>query len=195
MMRFIQTEWKFLIYLLVAFLVIGVIYYEYKQFIANYKSQQPQDKGTTVVVNTSGEQGKKGEPQVVYVQGQNTHTKEVVYVPKEVDPKTGVQEKTDVQFEKKQGKVYVKVNGKEFEIPADVKEDSKFENGKLVITEKTEMRLNLTTPKPAVNLGLGWSNHGPAGQINGPLFRNVSWWVYGDKESVAGGIQFPVMNK
>jgi len=80
-------------------------------------------------------------------------------------------------------------------VPADVKEDTKFENGKLVVTEQTEMRINLTTPKPAVNLGVGWGNQGPAAQINGPLYKNVSWWVYGDPKSVAGGVQFPIMKK
>jgi hypothetical protein len=194
-MRVIQQEWKYFLSLLLILLIFSVAYYEYKQFVSNKALQTSNEKQPTVIVNTSGEKGKASDPQVVYIQGQSSVTKEVVYVPKETDAKTGVTEKTDVQFEKKQGKIYVKVNGKEFEVPAEVKEDTKFENGKLVVTEQTEMRINLTTPKPAVNLGLGWSSHGPAAEINGPLYKNVSWWVFGDQKTIAGGVQFPIMNK
>lgn len=190
-MRFMQLEWKFFVILFVIVAALGIGYYEYKQYKA---SNQPQVLSTpNITINTSGDKSKPGESQVVYLQGASTHTQEIVYVPKEVDPKTGQTEKTDVQFERQQGKVYVKVNGKEFEVPADVKEDTKFEKGKLVITEQTEMRVNITAPKPAFNLGLGWSKEGPAAQLNGPLYKSVSWWVYGDKKNVAGGLQFPIM--
>lgn len=192
-MRVIQQEWKYFLSLLLILLVLSVAYYEYRQYAQN--KQSISEKQQTFIVNTNGEKGKASDPQIVYIQGQSSVTKEVVYVPKETDEKTGITEKTDVQFEKKQGKIYVKVNGKEFEVPANVKEDTKFENGKLVVTEQTEMHLNLTTPKPAVNLGVGWGINGPAAQVNGPLYKNVSWWMYGDSKSVAGGVQFPIMNK
>lgn len=191
MLRFIQLEWKFFIILLLIVAVLGIAYYEYKQYQSAKQTQALQSPNITI--NTAGEKSKPGEPQVVYVQGSNSHTKEIVYVPKEVDPQTGKIEKTDVEFERKQGKVYVKVNGKDFEVPAEVKEDAKFEKGKLVVTEQTEMRVNITAPKPLLNLGLGWSKEGPAAELNGPLYKNVSWWVYGDKETVAGGLQFPIM--
>jgi len=192
MLRFVQSEWKFFVILLIIMSVLGVGYYEYKQYKAEHQAMQ-QLPQPNITINTAGEQSKPGEPQLVYVQGQNTNTKEIVYVPKETDVKTGSLEKTDVQFEQIQGKIYVKVNGKEFEVPADVKENTKFENGKLVVTQQSEMRIHITTPKPAINLGLGWSKAGAAAQINGPLFKNVSWWVYGDKKTVAGGLQFPIM--
>lgn len=168
-------------------------YHEYQQWKQHIIEQAQKDTRPVISINTNGESSKPGETQVVYVQGQNTQTKEIVYVPKEVNPTTGQQEKTDVQFDKKQGNVYVKVNGKEYEVPANVKEDTKFENGKLVVTEQTEMRVNITAPKPFFNLGLGWSKEGPAAQLNGPLYKNISWWVYGDKKTAAGGIQFPIM--
>lgn len=190
MLRLLQVEWKFFIILLVIIIVFGLCYYEYKQYKAEHQPVQVAQPNITI--NTSGEKSKPGEAQVVYVQGQNTQTKEIVYVPKEVDTKTGSLEKTDVQFEKKQGKIYVKVNGKDFEVPADVKESTKFENGKLVVSEQSELRINITAPKPAYHLGLGWSKEGPAAQINGPFFKNVSWWVYGDKKNFAGGLQFPI---
>lgn len=191
MIRFIKLEWKFFVMLLVGLIVLGVIYYEWKQYKSS--SGPPQQQQPNIIINTAGEKGKQGEPQIVYVQGQNTNTKEIIYVPKEVDPVTGKQEKTDVEFAKKENKVYVKVNGKEYEVPAEVKEDVKFDKGKLVVTEESQVRISLTTPKPSVNLGLGWSAEGPAGQINGPLYKNVSWWLYGDRKTVAGGLQFPIM--
>lgn len=172
--------------------ILGIFYYEYKQYKAEHLPGQPV-ASPNITINTAGEQSKPGETKIVYLQGQNTQTKEIVYVPKEVDVKTGNIEKTDVQFEKKQGKIYVKVNGKDFEVPAQVKEDTKFENGKLVVTEQSEMHIQITAPKPAVNLGVGWSKNGVAAQMNGPLIKNVSWWVYGDKKTVAGGLQFPIM--
>lgn len=192
MMRFMRQEWKFFSIMLLVLAVLGVIYYEYRK----YKEEQQAAQVTAqpaITVNTAGEASKAGESQVVYLQGQSTNTKEIVYVPKEVDAKTGQVEKTDVQFDKQQEKVYVKVNGKDFAVPADVKESSKFENGKLVVTEQSEMRVNITAPKPSFNLGVGWSREGAAAQINGPLYKNVSWWVYGDKKTIAGGLQFPIM--
>jgi len=192
MWRFVQSEWKFFVILLVTMSVLGVGYYEYKQYKAEHQGAA-QLTQPTIRINTEGEKSKPGETQVVYVQGQTTNTKEIVYVPKETDPKTNSIEKTDVQFENKQGKIYVKVNGKDFEVPADVQETTKFEKGKLMITEQSDMHINITAPKPALNLGLGWSKDGAAIQINGPLSKNVSWWAYSDKKTIAGGLQFPIM--
>ncbi|MEN6413911.1 MAG: hypothetical protein ABFC84_14305 [Veillonellales bacterium] len=192
MMRFMRQEWKFFIVLLLVIVALGVIYYEYRQYKEEHQAAQAAAQ-PAVTINTAGEKSKSGEPQVVYVQGQNTNTKEIVYVPREVDSQTGQAEKTDVQFERQQEKIYVKVNGKDFEIPANVKESTKFENGKLVVMEQSEMQVKLTAPKPAFNLGVGWSREGAAVQVNGPLYKNVSWWVYGDKKTMAGGLQFPIM--
>jgi len=44
-----------------------------------------------------------------------------------------------------------------------------------------------------MNLGVGWGINGLAAQMNGPLYKNVSWWAYGDKKTATGGIQFPIM--
>lgn len=192
MLRFVQSEWKFLLMVIIIIGALGISYYEYKQYKVEHQPAQ-QVMPPNITINTAGEQSKPGETKVVYLQGQNTQTKEIVYVSKEVDEKTGNIEKTDVQFERKQGKIYVKVNGKDFEVPIEIKEDAKFEKGKLVVTEQSEMRINITAPKPALNFGVGWSKDGPAAQLNGPLVKNVSWWVYGDKKTVAGGIQFPIM--
>ena len=188
---FIKDHWKYILGAILVIVLFVFINYEYQQWKSHLMNKQ--DTQPIISVNTAGERSKPGETQVVYLQGQSSHTQEIVYIPKEVNPATGQQEKTDVQFDKKDNKVYVKVNGKEFEVPANVTEDAKFENGKLVVTEQTEMRINVTAPKPYLNLGLGWSKDGPAAQLNGPLYKNVSWWAYGDKKTVAGGVQFPIM--
>lgn len=196
--EFLLQEWKFFVILSVLVAALGIAYYEYRQY-AKTTQVPPGAAVPSITVNTGGQPSKPGETQVVYLKGENTHTKEIVYVPKETietkQPDGTIkkeQEKTDVEIERKQGVVFVKVNGKEFAVPAEVKEESKFENGKLVVTEQSEMRINITAPKPALNLGVGWSKDGPAVQMNGPFFKNVSWWVYGDKKKAAGGIQFPI---
>ena len=191
--QFIQKEWKYMIglALVLALLVFG--YVEYQQWKQHIINQSQKDTRPVMNVTTTGAAAKPDDLKTVYLQGQNTHTKEIVYVSKEVDPKTNQPEKTDIQFERKNSKVYVKVNGKEFEIPTDVKEDAKFENGKLVITEETEMRINVVTPKPVMTLGLGYGRNGTAVKVSGPLSGAVGWWIYGDKQTVAGGLQFPIL--
>lgn len=70
------------------------------------------------------------------------------YLPKAVDPTTGVREDTDVQFTTKQQPLVVNVNGKRHEIATDnVKEEHKLDNGKLVVTEVHEAVLDLTVPE------------------------------------------------
>ena len=70
------------------------------------------------------------------------------YLPKTVDPITGVREDTDVQFTTKQEPIVVNVNGKRHEIATDnVKEEHKLDNGKLVVTEVHEAVLDLTVPE------------------------------------------------
>lgn len=108
-------------------------------------------KPFTPAINLSldGKKSSVSDPQVVYVQGQNTVTKEISYIAKEIDSQTGIKEPTDVQFETKDKKVYVKVNGRLHEVPIEVTEDSKFENGKLVVAETTKTDINITGPDPA----------------------------------------------
>ena len=77
--------------------------------------------------------------------------------------------------------------------PLTAQEDAKVENGKLVITEETEMRINVVTPKPVMTLGLGYGRNGAAAKVSGPLTGAVGWWIYGDKQTMAGGLQFPIL--
>jgi len=193
MLKFLKDQWKFLVVMVLITVVFIVSYQEFREWRRSPPSPPPAATQPNIIINTAGEQGSSKEPQVIYVESKGSSVREFVYVPKEIDPQTGKKETTDVEFIKQAGKLYVKVNGKEFEVPVDVQEAAKFENGKLVITETTEMRLNITAPKPSINVGIGASNHGLAVMANGPLYKNVSWWVYGDSKTVAGGIQFPIM--
>ncbi|VBB05554.1 Hypothetical protein LUCI_0764 [Lucifera butyrica] len=197
---FIREHWKYLVglALVLALLVFG--YREYQQWKQHILEQAQKSTVPTINVTTTGASAKADDLKTVYIQGQNTVTHEIVYVPKEtttVQQPDGtikqVQEKTDVQFDNRQGKIYVKVNGKDYEVPDNVQENTKFENGKLVITDQSEIHINVTTPKPVMNAGVGWSRNGPALEINGPLTGSISWWAYGDKKTIVGGIQFPIM--
>ncbi|VBB08160.1 Hypothetical protein LUCI_3425 [Lucifera butyrica] len=183
--------------LVLALLVFG--YREYQQWKQHILEQAQKSTAPAINVTTTGAPAKEDDLKTVYIQGQNTVTHEIVYVPKEimtVQQPNGtakqVQEKADVQFDNRQGKIYVKVNGKDYEVPDNVQENTKFENGKLVITDQSEMHINVTTPKPIMNAGVGWSRNGSALELSGPLTGSISWWAYGDKKTITGGIQFPI---
>lgn len=190
MMRVLQAEWKFFIVLLLVMAAVAAFYYEYRQ--DNAKRQAGNTAQPEIIINTQGDSGSLGEERVVYIQGGQTHTKEVVYLPREIEARTGQPKEINIEFKNTVNKVYVKVNESECAVPAEMDEAGRLEKDKLVLTEKTELRTVITAPKPALYVGLGWSREGPAAQINGPLYKNISWWVYGDKKNIAGGIQFPV---
>ena len=143
-------------------------------------------------VAADGEAAQKNEAALFSEEVSSTERREIAYVPKEVDPATGEPEKTDVQIEHRQKPVVVSVNGKEYAVPSTVKEETKFEKGKLALTEESSLKLQVTTPKPKFNLGMGRSKNGLAVEMNGPLYKNVSWWAYGDSRTAAGGLQFAV---
>ena len=84
----------------------------------------------------------------IHVENERKQTTTFEYLPKTVDPITGVREDTDVQFTTKQEPIVVNVNGKRHEIATDnVKEEHKLDNGKLVVTEVHEAVLDLTVPE------------------------------------------------
>lgn len=129
---------------------------------------------------------KGGEPMQVYTTLEGK--KEIAYVPKD----TG--EKTDVQIDAAKPTVTVKVNGKETEFAALTDEKQKFEKGKLVITEDTQLRLEIKTPpQPRYSLGVGWGKNGAAVTVGGRLGGGPGgWWLYGDRRTMAGGLTVPV---
>ncbi|MDT8900856.1 hypothetical protein [Anaeroselena agilis] len=124
----------------------------------------------------------------VEVQAAVETTKEIVYVPK------GVGEKTDVQVETAKPAVTVTVNGKEAELKTLTDEKQKFEKGKLVITEETQLKLEIKTPPPPrYSFGLGWGTNGAAMMASGRMGGGpVGWWLYGDRRTAAAGIMLPL---
>lgn len=114
--------------------------------------------------------------------------KEIVYVPKEAG------EKTDVQIEAAKPAVTVTVNGRETEFKTLTEEKQKFEKGKLVITEETQLKLEIKTPlQPRYSLGVGWGTNGAALTIGGRLSGGpAGWWLYGDRRTLAAGIMLQV---
>lgn len=181
---------QFLAAIMIVFLLAGAGIAAYKHFTPA-PPQPPVKPGTNLT--TEGHVVAPGSnPQIVYIQGKDTHTKEIVYQEKALDPLTGQREKTDVEFVTRDRKVYVKVNGKEFEIVPEVKEGSKFEKGKVVITEETTMAINLTTPKKVAEAGVGWGTQGPAVMVGVPINQGAGVWVVGTKGFVAGGLTFPI---
>lgn len=78
----------------------------------------------------------------VAVQHKTTNTTTYQYVPK-VTPQD-----PDVEVLSKPKPITVAINGVKHEIPTDtVKEEHKLDNGKLVVTEEREVKLNLTIPE------------------------------------------------
>lgn len=114
--------------------------------------------------------------------------KVIAYVPKEEG------ERTDVQVDAAKPKVTVRVNGREAEFAALTDEKQKFEKGKLVITEDTQLRLEIKTPpRPRYSLGVGWGTNGAALTVGGRLGGGpAGWWLYGDRRTLAGGLIVPV---
>lgn len=112
------------------------------------EKQQPEQK-PAITLNLDGNSSKQTDPQVIRLQGQNTVTREIQYIPKYIDPTTGEKEKTDVQLDTTNKNVYVKINGKTHEVPTEVTEDQKFENGKLVVQESQKTDIEITGPEPS----------------------------------------------
>lgn len=114
------------------------------------KMNAPQQPFSPAInLSLDGNKSKATDPQVVYVKGENTVTREIAYVQKEIDPATSQKERTDLQMDTSKKDVFVKINGNEYQVPVTVSEDSKFENGKLVVTESTKTDINITGPEPS----------------------------------------------
>jgi hypothetical protein len=154
-----------------------------------YSLKPPPQNPTQQPVTNMGTDGKPStasEPRVVYVQGQNTHTKEIVV--QQAPPG----EIAGLKLITKDGKFYADINGKVIEVPVENSQTTGTDGKQLVITEQSVMRLNITVPKQRFNVGVGWGTNGPALSANGPVSGIVSWWAYGDKKTIAGGVQFPI---
>lgn len=130
---------------------------------------------------------REAAPEATKVDATLTGEKEIVYVEKVAG------EKTDVQIDAGQPKVTVSVNGQEKQFQLTTTEKQKFDKGKLVITEETQLRLDIKTHQPRFSIGVGWSTHGPALTVGGRLDGGLAgWWLYGDRRTLAGGVQIPL---
>jgi len=123
-----------------------------------------------------------------------TETKTIIqYVPKIVDTQTGETEKTDLEVAIPKTDFHVKVNGQEQIIAKDDTEKQVLEKNKITLDQKSTATFEVKVPtvdntrKWAV--GIGYSNHGIAGKIDFPIKKPVGGWIYGDRKTIAGGIQ------
>lgn len=77
-----------------------------------------------------------------------TQTKtQIQYVDKNIDAVTGKQEKTDVEFAQEQPAVHVKVNAQDHQFALKQGETQKFENGKLLLEQSSQITLDIKIPE------------------------------------------------
>jgi hypothetical protein len=181
-----MTENKWLVSGLGIFVILLIGFNGYLLYLLKTMPQIPTPQLPVINIGTDGKPSTASEPRVVYLQGENTHTKEIVV--QQAPPG----EVAGLKLITKDGKFYADINGKIIEVPVEKSQTEGTAGNQVVITEQSTMRLNITMPKQRFNLGVGWSTNGPALAANGPLTGVVGWWAYGDKKTVAGGIQFPI---
>jgi len=123
-----------------------------------------------------------------------TETKTVIqYVPKVVDAITKVPEKTDIEANIGKPELTVKVNGQTQVVQKEASEKYALEKNKLTLDQTSKATFEVKVPvidntrKWAV--GVGYGNHGLAGKIDFPVKRPIGGWVYGDRKTIAAGIQ------
>lgn len=123
-----------------------------------------------------------------------TETKTVIqYVPKSVDTQTRETEKTDIEVAIPKTDLHLKVNGQEQVIHKDDSEKQVLEKNKVTLDQKSTATFEVKVPTVDNTrkwaAGVGYGNHGLAGKIDFPLKHPVGGWIYGDKKTIAGGIQ------
>jgi hypothetical protein len=126
------------------------------------------------------------------------------YVPKEIivykDPVTKEaatrKENTDVEASIGQPSVNVKVNGQPYSFNLLQGEKQKFEDGKLVLNQSSNVGIELSV-KPQVidqtkhwSVGVGYGGNGVSGKVDFPLGKSEKFggWVYGDKKAGVVGV-------
>ena len=140
--------------------------------------------------------GSKKEPVVKYQKlpaEVKTETKtEIQYIPKEVNKITDTKEKTDVEVNIPKPDLHVKVNGHEAVINKATDEKYIFDENKLQLNQQSYATVDLKIPTidntRKWTAGVGYSNHGAAGTVKFPIYKQVGGWVYGDKKTAAAGI-------
>lgn len=142
--NFLQENWRLLVnclrWLILCILIILSILYVLDKF----NSRNEIDTKPSKVINADGTVNtNKHYQEATNVQTNTIERTSFVYIPKETP------QDADVEFNNTGKKVFVKVNGQQHEIENNVIETQKFENGKLVVTQKEESVISIAAPKPA----------------------------------------------
>jgi hypothetical protein len=126
---------------------------------------------------------------------------QVIYVPVATEQKTvttvGVEAKkkddpTDFEYRLKTN-YFVDINGKKYEVAPEVKEDTKLQNNKIVMTQESKLDLKVDMPQPAGSFGAGVNNRGQLAVVaDGRMWKNLSWWVYASRTEQAGGLKVTI---
>ena len=87
----------------------------------------------------------------------------------------------------------VEVNGKREELKPVVKETTKLENNKVVVTQENTVTTKVTLPTPAFSIGAGMNTKGETAIVaDGRIYKNLNWWAYGSRTEQAGGLKVTV---
>lgn len=98
----------------------------------------------------------------------------------------------DVQVSSKSNYV-VEVNGKKEELKPVVKETSKLENNKVVVTQENTVTTKIKLPEPAGSFGAGMNDKGElAIMADGRIYKNLNWWVYASRSEQAIGAKVTI---
>lgn len=98
----------------------------------------------------------------------------------------------DVEISNKSNYV-IEVNGKKEELQPVVKETTKLENNKVVVTQESTVITKIKLPVPIGSFGSGLNNHGQFSiMADGRIYKNLNWWIYGSKTEQSGGIKVTV---
>ena len=142
--NFLQENWRFIVkclrwLVLLILIVLSVLY-----VLDKFNSRNEVDTKPSKVINADGTiNTNKHYQEATKVQTNTIERTSFVYIPKETP------QDADVEFNNADRKVFVKVNGQQHEIENNVTETQKFENGKLVVTQKEESVISIAAPKPA----------------------------------------------
>ena len=142
--NFLQENWRLLVNCLRWLILFVLIVLSFLYVLDKFNSRNEIDTKPSKVINADGTVNtNKHYQEATKVQTNTIEKTSFVYIPKET-PRDA-----DVEFNNADKKVFVKVNGQQHEIENNVTETQKFENGKLVVTQKEESVISIAAPKPA----------------------------------------------
>lgn len=189
--NFLQENWRFIVkclrwLVLLILIVLSVLY-----VLDKFNSRNEVDTKPSKVINADGTiNTNKHYQEATKVQTNTIEKTSFVYIPKETP------QDADVEFNNADKKVFVKVNGQQHEIENNVTETQKFENGKLVVTQKEESVISIAAPKPAktsLSFYYGGGNSYGVG-VNYNISKHVTLnGLYVDHKAYAG-VTVPIGN-